>query len=343
VGSGDDGNVRDGDCCDHTCALDLPGALCPDGNTCTDDSCDGAGGCLSSPNTAPCEDGAFCTDGDACAGGACGPGLPRDCADAHPCTSDGCSETLARCVHTPGDDALCDDGDVCTTDRCTAGGCTSLPASGAPCDDGNVCTLNDVRDAGICAGGSEVLCAGCLACDPVAGCVLAQPRTGCRVPAAGGKSQLLLGDGPGDADNIGWQWRGVSGAFFGNPDETTYDLCVYDAQGGTPELVLQARPAQGVCGDEPCWKASARGLSYKNRAATPDGLTSARLRAAPSAVPQARIQVKGRGPNLPPLALPLAQDPAVVVQLRSSDGMCWEATYGTARRNDAGKFKARSE
>jgi hypothetical protein len=39
---------------------------CDDGNPCTDDACDPAQGCSSTPNEAPCEDGDPCTSGDGC-------------------------------------------------------------------------------------------------------------------------------------------------------------------------------------------------------------------------------------------------------------------------------------
>src|SRR5207249_4118659 len=53
----DDGNAcTTGDTCsDGVC---VGAALsCDDGNPCTDDSCDPATGCVSTPNTAPCDDG----------------------------------------------------------------------------------------------------------------------------------------------------------------------------------------------------------------------------------------------------------------------------------------------
>jgi cysteine-rich repeat protein len=42
----DDGNTSDGDCCAADCRLEPSGSPCPDdGNACTVDTCDGAGGC----------------------------------------------------------------------------------------------------------------------------------------------------------------------------------------------------------------------------------------------------------------------------------------------------------
>ena len=45
------------------------GALCGDGNVCTDDACGAAAGCGHTNNSNPCDDGNACTTGDACNGG----------------------------------------------------------------------------------------------------------------------------------------------------------------------------------------------------------------------------------------------------------------------------------
>jgi len=44
---------------------------CDDGNPCTDDSCDWAGGCANEPNELPCDDDNPCTELDFCAEGTC--------------------------------------------------------------------------------------------------------------------------------------------------------------------------------------------------------------------------------------------------------------------------------
>jgi len=56
---------------------------------------------------------------------------------------------------------------------------------------------------------------------------------------------------------------------------------------------------------------------------------------------RSRRHREGRGTaNLLPPSLPLAQDPAVTVQLRSNAGQCWGAAFtAPASRNDAAQFK----
>jgi hypothetical protein len=48
-----------------------PLVVCNDSNPCTTDTCFSGTGCVSSPNTNPCDDGNACTTGDVCAAGAC--------------------------------------------------------------------------------------------------------------------------------------------------------------------------------------------------------------------------------------------------------------------------------
>jgi hypothetical protein len=76
------------------------------------------------------------------------------CADASPCTADGCDPTAAQCVHkwlvacTDGclGGGACDDGDACTADLCTPFGCVFKVLT---CDDANPCTA-DACTAGVC-------------------------------------------------------------------------------------------------------------------------------------------------------------------------------------------------
>lgn len=52
-------------------------------------------------------------------------------------------------------DADCDDGNVCTDDRCDLGRCDNRP-NDAACNDGDVCTLNDFCFGGTCVGDVEM-------------------------------------------------------------------------------------------------------------------------------------------------------------------------------------------
>lgn len=83
------------------------------------------------------------------------PCSPSSCDDGDLCTSDTCTAAGA-CEHAA---VSCDDGNVCTADACDAQvGCVNTPVDQTPCSDGNDCTATDVCTAGRCAG------------RPVAGC-----------------------------------------------------------------------------------------------------------------------------------------------------------------------------
>jgi cysteine-rich repeat protein len=100
----DDGNTLAGDCCSATCTAESAGSPCPgDGNVCTDDACDGAGACVGTPNSEPCDDGDACTIGDQCSGGACvgGPSI-TSCTDGDGCCPAGCNDTNdVDCIIVP--------------------------------------------------------------------------------------------------------------------------------------------------------------------------------------------------------------------------------------------------
>ena len=203
----DGGECKDGDPCtagDHCEEGMCVGApvVCDDKNPCTDDSCDGLGGCQFQANSSDCDDGNPCTVADQCGNEICsGVAIPCDCTADSDCAGledgDLCNgtlfcdlaklpyqcrvkeDTVVTCPPPVGIDA------ICLAPACDplTGQC-SLVADhdGFACSDGNACTVGDVCTAGKCLPGSAPLCSDdnpCTAdsCDPVAGCV--------QTPAAG--------------------------------------------------------------------------------------------------------------------------------------------------------------
>jgi cysteine-rich repeat protein len=122
------------------------GACSDDGNVCTDDFCDGVGGCIHPANSARCNDP--CTQDGVCRGGQCTPGLiPVVC-------------TAVDACHLPG---------TCSP---ATGLCSNLPKSnGASCDDGNRCTGADACLSGVCRGGILPDGDGDGVCDLVDACI----------------------------------------------------------------------------------------------------------------------------------------------------------------------------
>jgi hypothetical protein len=120
--------------------------LCADGNDCTDDLCEGEGGCQHAAlSDVECKDGNTCTVADHCDAGVC-VGKAVDCDDKNACTDDTCDEA-GGCINAANTD-LCDDGDPCTVaDQCAEGQCIgyavscdcAVDADCAPLEDGDVC------------------------------------------------------------------------------------------------------------------------------------------------------------------------------------------------------------
>lgn len=133
-GSSSSGDCDAADSCNGAGACDTHttpnGGACPDdGNTCTDDSCQGGVCVHTNDNTNPCDDTQLCTDNDRCLNGAC-IGDPADavgarCDDALVCTLDSCDTADGSCINMDINQIPClSDAD------CPAGS----PCGGATCE-----------------------------------------------------------------------------------------------------------------------------------------------------------------------------------------------------------------
>jgi hypothetical protein len=179
----EEGECLDGDACtigDHCEAGVCIGMAiqCDDSDPCTDDACDGLGGCSHSLNEAECDDEDPCTVADRCAEGVCGGVVvPCDCQETADCGAledgDLCNgvlycdklewpfecrvngDTLIVCPEPEGMDGPCLAA-ACDAD---SGECSLVAAAeGAPCDDGDPCTLADSCVEGACTGGPTPIC-----------------------------------------------------------------------------------------------------------------------------------------------------------------------------------------
>ena len=160
----DDGNVcSTGDHCEAGKCKASAGVDCNDNNPCTNDPCNGSGGC-DHTNVA---DGTSCDDGDACTGtGTCKAGICQGfvgvvCDDGNPCTLDACA-SASGCSHS-NSSLPCDDGDLCTSgDTCSNGACTAGPG----CSANGVCTLQSGVGVCVCKKGyvgDGKTCTACVA------------------------------------------------------------------------------------------------------------------------------------------------------------------------------------
>ena len=194
-----------GDHCEAGICVGSP-VQCDDSNPCTDDSCDGFGGCSFVINMSDCDDGDPCTVGDQCEDGVClGVVVPCDCQEDADCGTledgDLCNgslfcdqeewpykckvaeETVVVCPLPPdGPGAFCLEA-VCEP---ATGECTLAPLhEGLPCDDGDKCTSGDLCATGLCQPGPPTQCADdnvCTddSCEPTLGCVHVDNAQACQ-------------------------------------------------------------------------------------------------------------------------------------------------------------------
>jgi hypothetical protein len=158
--------------CDHTF---LSEAGCGT-DKCNPGKCtlvDAVASCVTKPK---CEDNKPCTVNKCnAADGTCDYkttlGQGAACTSSDPCVGEGKCDAKTTC--TPTTPVVCNDGNPCTDDKCTANvGCTGTPNSLA-CNDGTACTVSDICANGLCGGTAVNTDDGnaCTvdACDPLTG------------------------------------------------------------------------------------------------------------------------------------------------------------------------------
>lgn len=227
----DDGNpCTRGDYCTGGDCVPAGATDCSDQNPCTLDYCISASGCVHEAVAGHCGDSNGCTTGDRCIEGRCS-GDQLDCDDHDQCTSDFCSggnclhQRIAGCLPCRAD-ADCEDGDDCTMDTCDT--------------ESGICHADVIRTGGCCLYMTD--------CPPVPQCrkpvcsdehrclegALLQPA--CCTPEVITES---FGEGIPDGwlvengdETVGWRTGFIESpvpgieppaAYFGNPDETSYD------------------------------------------------------------------------------------------------------------------------
>jgi len=203
------GECIDGDPCtmgDHCVGGECLGAplSCDDKNICTDDSCDGIGGCTNQLNSATCDDGNDCTVADYCQQGECaGYQLECNCEEDQDCDAfeDGnaCNGSLFcdksklpfNCVVDAASVVKCPpvsgSAAQCLENNCdpAAGSCSTVPIhEGFACTDENPCTVGESCADGKCSGGVSPNCNDgnpCTQdiCDPQQGCVHVNINAAC--------------------------------------------------------------------------------------------------------------------------------------------------------------------
>ncbi|MFN2427237.1 MAG: hypothetical protein ABR587_12410, partial [Candidatus Binatia bacterium] len=143
------------------------------------------------------------------------------------------------------------------------------------------------------------------------------------------------------------QWKGFTTATttadFGNPvsGSSRYSLCLYGDGALAGEFLVERAGAS--CGGAPCWKASGKGFSYRDRGASADGIRQVSVKPDSAGGGSAKMRGYNKSskgllslPTGTPVALMSATD--VVMQLRVDDGVCVSSAIGWTSAKDATRF-----
>jgi hypothetical protein len=300
--------------------------VCDDGNLCNGtEVCDHVLGCR--PGTPLlCDDGNVCNGTETCNPQmGCVPGTPLTCGNGNPCDgTENCDPNLGCQFGPP---PACDDGDICNgLETCVPFvGC--VPGTPLDCSDADPCSVDT--------------------CDPIDGCMNNKPGVTCRLA---GRSSLWLRNRSLDRkDKFIWRWgRGDTPLNeLGDPinGTTGFAVCLYDqtAPANAPTFIAMSYfPPSGTCvRGKPCWQkiyggAAVKGFKYKDR---PNG-GHLRLVLNEGMKKRARMRMIGQGGSLslPPANSSniMSQNTQVMVQLVSSDGLCWEGRFAPPAKKNLG-------
>ncbi len=174
------------------------------------------------------------------------------------------------------------------------------------------------------------------------------PRDDCHESLDPERSRLSITHAA-EGDSISWKLGALDGTSADElGDPTSADgvvLCVYD--GDAEALVFEGRaPADDDCTDGSCWRAigsatPGRGWRYTSAGGSNDGARKLTFKAGASGKTKLAALFAGDLSSAPlgmpdlPLALP------ITVQMQSSAGSCWTATYTGARSNLETAFQSR--
>ncbi len=254
------------------------------------------------------------------------------------CPNDG--KSTAQCRASAG---ACDVAEICdgVGNDCPA---DALQPDGTNCDDTNFCNGTQTCTAGVCGGGTTPCGVGQSCDEGTASCFSGSCPINAVTCRTAAKNKVLIKNKTDDTkDKLIWKWtKGAqtSTADFGDPTTTAdYALCFYD--GPTGGLIQQA----AIPASASKWSTiGTKGFKYKDAAGAEDGITKIIVKGG--AAGKSKALVKGKGLNLPDFDsdLPIATgDLPLVVQLRNnSNGICWEGSFASPKKNQLDQFNAKN-
>ena len=167
------------------------------------------------------------------------------------------------------------------------------------------------------------------------------PQSGCE--SAGTSILIVRNESDDSKDMLLWKWLKGSPttlAAFGDPQNSAdYALCIY----ATPSETLLSGGQLRVPKSSKWTPQGSRGWKYDDGMGSADGAQKLRLTSSSHA--KSKATLKGGGPALPDLVLPLDPSLPLRVQLLNTQTTtCFESTFvgGNVRRSDAVRFKAKS-
>lgn len=275
-------------------------------------------------------------------GDVCDPNETCTAIATQPCPPDVVQPSSFVCRGAAG---VCDVQEQCTGSAGQTCPANSFVSAGTSCNvDNNVCTVDECDGSGNCALDSNMDCDdmnSCTqdSCDPINGCEYdGAPSTSCVGPV---KAVFKYKNKDLDKrDKAIFVWRGGPSLIGdqGDPTQgTRYELCVYDDTGVQMAMGVDGGPGWDTLGSP----SSPKGYKYKDTAAASDGVKLIKTKA--SNLDKAKAKLVAKGDAMPDTATLPFQFP-VTAQLYASDGMCWEAEFGSGEttKNDDGGYTGKT-
>jgi len=173
-------------------------------------------------------------------------------------------------------------------------------------------------------------------------------RNDCVTSTEVGKAKIVIGDSYYDEkDKLKFKLAkggATDSTDFGDPTtDGALVFCVYDASADIDRLVWQIPlPPGTTCDGSPCWKATSKGFSYKDKLLDNGAFQKAKLSAGPDG--KTVLTVAGKGLSLGTPPIPFSNDTSLGAQIVSlATDACWAADFSAPKKNEFDKYVGKSD